>query len=154
MTVTVDELHLAFFSRLAPHCDYRAFGAISRTARARNAQAGIAGILLFDGERFFQWLYGSPAATSRLMSTIALDRRHTDICVRLEALLPAIGFNATWRAGFVDAQALDEVAAIGHGDGAQLLSAIAQLVAHADLEPPLAIPALTEWRSTSGCDMA
>ncbi len=149
-----EELHLAYFSRLAPHCDYRAFGAISRTARARNAQAGIAGILLFDGERFFQWLYGRPAATSRLMGAIRLDRRHTDLSVRLEALLPAIDFDATWRAGFVDAQALDEVAAIGRGDGAQLLAAIAQLMAHADLEPPLAISALRARRSKSGCDMA
>lgn len=146
-----DDLHLAYLSRLAPQCDYSVFSAISRSARARNAQAGIAGVLLFDGERFFQWMYGRPEAVTAMMSTIALDRRHTGLSFRLETLLPAGDHDRTWRAGFVDAQAMDQVAATGHGEGQQLLHAIARLIEDADLEAPVAVAALAAPPARSRC---
>jgi hypothetical protein len=55
-----------------------------------------------------------------------------------------------WRASRVDANALDEIAAIRSGECRQMWQAIARLMVHADMEAPLAVTALTEWRSTHG----
>lgn len=102
-----DPLHVIYISRLAPDEDYRAFGAVCRTARARNSALGIGGVLLFDGERFCQWLHGSGDVVSRLLTTIALDQRHVDF-----KLLHLGGSDVTpatsgWCSGFVPPFALD-----------------------------------------------
>lgn len=147
---TATELHLAYISTLAPGCDHSVFSAVCRTSRARNAERGIAGVLLFDGQRFCQWLYGDKTAVTRLMSEIALDPRHTDLSIRLETSLPALQFEPHWHAGFVDADALDAFAALsGHGDEA-LIEGLAKLVSQADLEPPLMVIALHAGRSKRG----
>jgi hypothetical protein len=149
-----EEFHLAYISTLAPGCDHMVFSAVCRASRVRNAERGIAGVLLFDGQRFCQWLYGNQAAVTKLMSTIALDPRHTDVSVQLETVLPALQFEPQWHAGFVDAEALDAFAALeGRGDEA-LIEGLARLVSQADLEPPLMVIALHARRSKRSADGA
>lgn len=48
----------------------------------RNSIDEITGILLFDGERFMQFVEGSDAAITRLMHRLHNDQRHHDINVR------------------------------------------------------------------------
>jgi len=65
------------------------------------------GALLFDGERFCQWLHGSGEVVSRLLTTIALDRRHVDfklLHLGVSDVTPAI---SGWCSGFVPPFALD-----------------------------------------------
>lgn len=137
----MQDLHIVYLSTLAPHSDYTAFGAICRSARSNNVARGIAGVLLFDGQRFCQWLHGEPQALRRLMSTIALDPRHRDVDVRFEALLPAHDGPRFWHAGFVEAWALDAVGSVAPGDPAAVLRAVEELADSADLDPPLAVTA-------------
>lgn len=152
--MSTDEFHLAYISTMAPGCDHTVFGAVCRASRVRNAQRGIAGVLLFDGQRFCQWLYGPPDAVRQLMSTIALDGRHTDISMRLETTLPALDFEPAWHAGFVEAEALDAFDALqGHGDDATI-EGLARLISQADLEPPMLVIALHARRSTRGLGRA
>jgi hypothetical protein len=152
--VSTQEFHLAYVSTLSPGFDYTVFSAVCRTSRERNAQRGVAGVLLFDGQRFCQWLYGERTAVERLMGQIALDRRHAGISLRLEAMLPALQFEPQWRAGFVGAEALDAFAGLeGHGDEATI-AGLARLISDADLEPPLIVLALHASRSRRGADRA
>ena len=129
-----EPLHVIYISQLAPERDCAVFSAICRSARARNIERGIAGVLLFDGERFFQWLHGAPDEVSQLMDTIAADPRHTEVRVLLNAQLPT-EYERGWRAGFVDPEALDAFAALGPADRSAMLDGLAGLIAQADLDP-------------------
>lgn len=135
-------LHVVYVSQLAPGQSCAVFSAISRCARAHNLERGIAGVLLFDGERFLQWLHGGHDEVSRLMAAIAADARHTAVRVLLQTPLPAAAADPPlWRAGFVDAEALDAFAALDPADGGAMLDGLAQLVAEADLDPVPSPPA-------------
>lgn len=150
--MSTEEFHLAYLSTLSPGFDYTVFSAVCRTSRLRNAQRGVAGVLLFDGQRFCQWLYGERAVVQQLMSQIALDRRHTTISVRLETMLPALQFEPQWRAGFVDAEVFDAFEALQDSGDEATIAGLASLISHADLEPPLVVLALHASRSRRGTD--
>ncbi len=151
-SVTSNELHLAYMSHLAPGCDYSVFAAVSRASRIRNVQTGVAGVLLFDGQRFFQWMYGIPDVASRLMTAIARDRRHTELSAYVDTLMPAADFPAIWRAGFVEEQSLDELVACKSSDAGQMLTAIGRVLEQADLDAPVTVTALRDFRLLGGDD--
>ncbi|MBX3644699.1 MAG: BLUF domain-containing protein [Rubrivivax sp.] len=130
-----DAQHVIYLSRLAPDRDWTVFGSVCATARTRNADEGIAGVLLFDGERFLQWLQGPAERVASLMRAITADARHTDLRVLLQAPRPAAAAAGSWRAGFVDAEAMDAFAALDTADPEALLDGLARLIACADLEP-------------------
>lgn len=136
-----DSLHIVYRSQLATGNDCQVFAPICRSARTHNVARGIAGALLFDGQRFLHWLYGPPQAVTALMQAIRADARHHDLVVLAEALRTAGDANDNddwrWRDGFIDADLLDAfVAAHGAGD-AHVFGALPHLVAQADLGPVL-----------------
>lgn len=49
------------------------------TAQARNQREAITGVVLYDDNRFFQWLEGPADGVARVMSSIRHDARHTDL---------------------------------------------------------------------------
>ncbi|MCW5259244.1 BLUF domain-containing protein [Verminephrobacter eiseniae] len=65
-----------YYSTLADGYDATCVGAIIKTARAFNASNGITGVLLFDGERFCQYIEGNPVAVNALVDRIRQDPRH------------------------------------------------------------------------------
>jgi len=128
----LDPLHVIYISRLAPDEDYRTFTAVCRTARARNSALDIGGVLLFDGERFCQWLHGSAEAVSSLLATIALDQRHVDFKLLhlggSDLILP----HRNWRSGFVAPFALDVLASKSKG-ATEVLPVFMTVLAQAEL---------------------
>ena len=52
---------------------------LTRVAQARNARESVTGLMLYDNERFFQWLEGPPGSVERVMGSIRADKRHRDI---------------------------------------------------------------------------
>lgn len=54
---------------------------LMQTAQARNHREGVTGVVLYDDNRFFQWLEGPAAGVERIMGSIRNDRRHTDLQV-------------------------------------------------------------------------
>ena len=104
-----DALHAIYISRLAPDEDDRAFDAVCQISRAANPSLGVGGALLFDGERFCQWLHGSAESVSALMATIALDRRHVNLkllYLGAHDFTPAV---SRWCSGVVPPLTLDEL---------------------------------------------
>jgi Sensors of blue-light using FAD len=142
--MTANELHFAYVSELMPDLDVTMFGQICRDARSRNLERGIAGVLLFDVDerRFFQWLYGQQAAVRRLAGALALDPRHKVLSVHLEAQLPPLEADPTWRTGFIDTRALNAFVELDRDDRPALFAGIERLVDLAVLEPPLGVDAL------------
>jgi hypothetical protein len=54
-------------------------GELLDAARARNAEENLTGLLLYDGERFVQWLEGPADGLHRVWTSIQADGRHADI---------------------------------------------------------------------------
>ncbi len=48
-------------------------------AQSRNRREAITGLMLYDDNRFFQWLEGPPAGVARIMHSIQRDPRHTEL---------------------------------------------------------------------------
>jgi hypothetical protein len=138
--VNTETLHIIYISQLAPGQNCAVFSAICRVARSRNSDLGIAGVLLFDGERFLQWLHGAHDPVSQLMDTIVVDTRHTGVRVLLEMPLGTTSVDPRWRTGFIDADALDAIAVLDPADHGAIFDALARLLAQADLDPVPQIP--------------
>ncbi len=52
---------------------------LTHGSQRRNGRHGITGLMLYDNNRFFQWLEGPAANVDRLMASIHADQRHTDV---------------------------------------------------------------------------
>jgi methanogenic corrinoid protein MtbC1 len=57
-------------------------------ARERNRRHGVTGMLVHEGDRFFQWLEGPGVALESLWSAIKRDDRHSDIELLGEGVTP------------------------------------------------------------------
>ncbi len=102
--------HFVYTSRLAPGVDFDVVPSILEVSRARNRDLGITGVLVFDGERFAQWLEGPPAHVLALAARIEVDPRHVDMQVLHTGVRSAAErLASTWRAGYADAAELDSL---------------------------------------------
>ena len=97
-----DEARSLFFyhSTLADGHDASCVGAIVRTARTFNASHGITGVLLFDGERFCQYIEGPSPALDPLVDRICEDPRHQNVTALLQEPLTAARRYPDWSMAF------------------------------------------------------
>lgn len=132
---------ILYLSQMAPGKAHEVFGAICLRARARNRQLGVSGVLVFDGQRFCQFLQGPAAEVQALMATIARDPRHHGIVMLMDEPCSAENHPVNWAAGFVDPGDLDLLdPALGAPDTTPPLPTFSQLLARAELDsapPPL-----------------
>ena len=79
MTASTSDLHCFLYrSHIAPDADIACVADIVKTARSFNKTQGITGILMFDGQRFCQYIEGPQPALQQLIDNIAKDPRHVD----------------------------------------------------------------------------
>ena len=64
-------------------------------SRVRNRAGSVTGLLICEGNQFFQWLEGPTDSLARLWRSIRQDRRHTDIEVLGDAPTP-VRFFGDW----------------------------------------------------------
>jgi len=83
MTSLAEPLLFQYFyaSQLADDAGTAMVPAILAQVRRGNADRGITGVLVFDGQSFVQYLEGPALAVQALMSRIADDPRHTALRV-------------------------------------------------------------------------
>lgn len=67
-----------YCSVLAPEAGPASVGAIVKAAREFNGSHGITGLLVFDGERFCQYIEGPAPAMQSLIEKLEVDPRHAD----------------------------------------------------------------------------
>jgi len=135
--------HMAYLSDLAPGQGYEVFASVCRAARARHRCGPVCGLLLFDGQSFFQWLHGPDEAVMTLMGRIAEDARHTHLRMCLDETGPVLPSSQSWRSGFVDSDLMAAVTPLLLGRRpADVFAAIGWLCTVADLdgERPHAAP--------------
>lgn len=70
-----------YTSTLAPDAPVTAVAAIVATARLKNPQYDLTGLLVFDGQHFCQQLEGPRSAVLARMERIREDARHVDVDV-------------------------------------------------------------------------
>lgn len=92
---------LLYHSRLADHADIGCVGAIVRTARQFNQEAGITGMLVFDGQRFCQYIEGPAGPLQALTRRIAQDPRHTEFTIQHQGPAPAERIFAQWSMAYM-----------------------------------------------------
>ncbi len=68
-----------YVSTLAPEQPLSVVAEIAGRARHVNAELGVTGLLIFDGQRFCQQLEGPQKAVLKLIERIRSDPRHTNV---------------------------------------------------------------------------
>ena len=97
-------------------------GAIVAHARARNAERGITGLLVFDGYRFCQHFEGPRHATVKLMDRIGEDPRHTHVRVVYEGPLARRRYQRASRWAWTDADDHEGFPDLAQLDGVDALA--------------------------------
>ncbi|MGE0116138.1 MAG: BLUF domain-containing protein [Steroidobacteraceae bacterium] len=98
-----DLFELIYTSRLATDAPPSCVADIVRNARSYNRLHDITGLLVFDGERFLQYLEGPQSAVTRLVKRIETDPRHVEFKTIHQGLITRHRFSA-WSMAY----ALDE----------------------------------------------
>ena len=117
----MSELHeILYCSVLSPSEPPLVVGQIAGQARARNAEHGITGLLVFDGSRFCHHLEGPSHAVDALMNRIAYDRRHEDVRVLYSGHRQERRYKR-FDLGFAQSEDPDDMAGVHELEGTQAL---------------------------------
>ena len=109
-----------YISQLAPDTPVSAVASIAGHARTANAQRGLTGLLVFDGQRFCQQLEGSQKQVLSAMARICQDPRHVEINVVHQGLLDARRFSS-FSLAFSEVEGGDVLEQMEQLDGAAAL---------------------------------
>ncbi len=93
-------VQLVYVSRPSRPMSSSDLAAILGTARERNANDGVTGMLCYSGEFFLQILEGERARVCATFRKICLDQRHTDVCL-LAYAYPERRLFSEWSMGYV-----------------------------------------------------
>ena len=112
-----------YCSMLSPHQPITVVGDIVKEAREKNVRLELTGVLIFDGQRFCQYLEGPASALSDVLQSICQDQRHTDINLQFHGPQEGPRHFKDWAIAYAE---LDKPGALGDimsvdGDEALLL---------------------------------
>jgi hypothetical protein len=79
MKRTNDLYQLLYISAIAPDLPISCVADIARKARIGNNERGITGLLIFDGQRFCEYVEGSEDHLMALKERVRNDHRHIDM---------------------------------------------------------------------------
>lgn len=125
---------LLYVSALAPGVRATEVGRIVSTARARNAQDGITGLLIFDGDTFCQYVEGPPEAVDDLLARLHRDPRHGTLDILMHDRPTMARRFSDWRLGYVESVETDDLDALRGLRGEDGLAALEALLPRLDVE--------------------
>lgn len=115
-----------YTSQLAPGTPVTDVARIASHARQANAQRGLTGLLVFDGQRFCQQLEGTQKNVLSVMARIWQDTRHVELNVVHQGTLAARRFSG-FALAFSAVEQGDLIEQIEQLDGASALQAFEAL---------------------------
>ncbi len=127
-----------YLSHLVASVRYDVVSAICQVSRRRNAELSLAGVLLFDGHRFCQWLEGPPDALARVRESINSDPRHEFVTVLVDRPQPPLAATEPWQAGYCGPDELDLLVGPERQDRAdadETMTIFRGIVSRSDLSP-------------------
>ena len=126
-------VRLLYVSDLSPGTRATEVARIVASSRRHNAGDGITGLLIFDGDRFCQYVEGPPAVMTALRERLDADPRHTRLEALLEGAFAGPRRFSDWRLGYVDVVGVDDLEALRGLDGDAAMAAFEQLLPHLDV---------------------
>ena len=127
--------HFAYTSLLNDAAGPECITSIIHTARSRNRQLAVTGMLVFDGQSFFQYLEGPSENVLQLVASIRNDGRHRNMVVVSEGVVDGVRNFPNWSMAYA---LTDDEHALGRVNGlcgAALVGALEQLIPELDIEP-------------------
>lgn len=124
-----------YLSRIVGDKPFEAIAEIATQARHNNRQAGITGVLVFDGAQVCQYVEGATEAIDALIERLRRDPRHEDLLVLHHAALDGPRRFARWGLGYLlldDGQELTRFDALR---GPAAVQALLDQLPAVDLEP-------------------
>ena len=125
---------LLYVSDLSPGTRATEVSRIVSSSRRRNVGDAITGLLIFDGDRFCQYVEGPPAAVAALSDRLDRDVRHTRMEVLAAGPFPGPRRFSDWRLGYVDVVDADEIDAMRGLSGDEAMAAFERLLPLLDVE--------------------
>ncbi len=123
--------YLVYLSRLVDPMGPGAVAGIIRESRGNNAIRGLTGALMFDGERFCQYLEGPADEIMRTFTAIQHDARHAAIELLASGSARERRF-ASWSMAYVYAVTPTLIDEIGGGGIRGVADAFASALVHCD----------------------
>ena len=125
--------NFVYFSQLAPNASLTCIADIIKVARRFNKEHHITGLLIFDGQRFCQYIEGPDEALQGLIQSIKKDPRHINFKPKLAFYDQQQRMFSNWSMAYVivdDAEPLDEII---EDDGSAVLHKLQQLLPVLDI---------------------
>lgn len=110
-----------YCSSICPVQSVSVVGDIVKAARDKNTSLSLTGILVFDGQRFCQYLEGPESSVASVLQSIHRDTRHTDVTLQFHGPVRGDRQFKDWAIAYAESDtemALDDLA--GFKDGAAL----------------------------------
>ncbi len=117
-----------YTSQLAPDTPVSAVARIASHARKANAERGLTGLLVFDGQRFCQQLEGTQKHVLSVMARISQDPRHVELNMLHQGTLKARRFSG-FALAFSEVEKGDLLLQLEQLDGGAALQAFEALCA-------------------------
>lgn len=125
----------AYTSCIRPEISLTRVNEIVQVSRRNNRLAGITGILVFDGWRFFQYLEGPEDAVRRLVDKLRLDPRHNNYVELLCSPFAGPRRFHKWSMGYSVSADENLLKTFTNLNASELIQNMPDLVANIDFEP-------------------
>ena len=125
---------LLYVSDLSPGTPATEVSRFVGASRRRNAADGITGLLVFDGDRFCQYIEGPLSAVAALNERLQQDARHVHMEILLDGPFSGPRRFSDWRLGYVDVVDADEIGAMRGLSGDAAMAAFERLLPRLDVE--------------------
>ena len=120
--------NFVYCSKIAANESVSCVADIVKTARRFNKEHQITGMLIFDGQRFCQYIEGPHQPLQDLISAIEKDPRHTEFTPKIACFDQKTRLFSQWSMAYVlvdDVEPLDEITA---SEGSQMLEKLQSMM--------------------------
>lgn len=119
-------------SEITADADIRCVAEIAKFSRVFNEAHDITGVLIFDGQRFVQYIEGPQEHVIALANKIALDTRHTNFTPLHQAQDITQRLFAQWVMAYVADDDVEPLASMLTAQGETALSSLQKLLPQLD----------------------
>lgn len=125
--------HFAYISTLSPTVGPGCVIDVVRSARIRNRDLAVTGVLIFDGWAFFQYLEGPTTSIDSVVASIYRDRRHVGISPLAHGPVDGPRRFGDWAMAYAIADDETLLPAIAERRGVRLADDLERLIPRLDL---------------------
>ena len=127
--------HFSYISKLSPEYDATHVVDIIKVSRKNNIKDHITGILVYDGERFFQYIEGPKATVLNLLSRLKSDHRHVGMSILFENAHYTNRFYNDWHLAYTYINEKDYIDELKTLDYVEVINKIKNFRKELDVQP-------------------